>query len=278
LPSLIVVLYKTIDNTGLSEGGILNTLKSVSIFMTGGTSDNSEKETQIKVLSRRRVSIIHPANLNALLPGCPDTPLPVPDHDVRKVLVEGATDGGIIMIKSIGRKPSSKCGVPVLIALKSLLKSVPVGMNDNCLLLGKMNCQTQNTGLMILNFKEVKTPVGLTAADIARIQVKLDLILGSAKLHGGAIMALVDILVDVLDSFDKGDRLHIDVTPILPDEILAVTDDPSVVNLIFALWTCSNGLPSIETSGPGIGVFSDAGALIEGLGKSFGAFAILHAG
>jgi len=55
---------------------------------------------------------------------------------------------------------------------------------------------------MILDFKEVKTPVCLTAADIASIQVKLNLIMSLAKLHGGAIVALVHILVDVLDSFD----------------------------------------------------------------------------
>jgi len=50
--------------------------------------------------------------------------------------------------------------------LKSLLESIPVGMDDNCLLLGKMDCKMQNTGLMILDFKEVKAPVCLTAANI----------------------------------------------------------------------------------------------------------------
>jgi hypothetical protein len=58
----------------------------------------------------------------------------------------------------------------------------------------------QNTRLMILNFKKVKPPVCLIAANIACIQIELDLILGSAKLHGGFVMALVHILVNVLDS------------------------------------------------------------------------------
>src|SRR6266852_7501056 len=116
-----------------------------------------------------------------------------------------------------------------------------------------MDCKTQNTGLMILDLKEVKVPVCLTAANIACIQVKLDLILGSAKLHGGTIVALVHILVNVFHSLDRGNRLHIDVTPVLPDEISAMTDDPGVVKLKLAHW---NLLMSIATPGPGIGVFS----------------------
>ena len=55
---------------------------------------------------------------------------------------------------------------------------------------------------MILNLKEVKVPVCLTAATVMYIQIVLDLIMGSAKLHGGTIMTLVHILVDVLNSFN----------------------------------------------------------------------------
>jgi hypothetical protein len=65
-----------------------------------------------------------------------------------------------------------------------------------------MNLKAQNTRIMIPDLKKVKALVGLTAADIVRIQIVLDLIMGSAKLHCGAVMALVDILVDVLDCFD----------------------------------------------------------------------------
>jgi hypothetical protein len=65
------------------------------------------------------------------------------------------------------------------------------------------------------------------------------------------------------------------VTPVLPDEILAMADHPSIINLISALL---NSLASVETSGPCIGVISDRGVLIEGLGKSFGADIANHAG
>ena len=136
----------------------------------------------------------------------------------------------------------------------------------------------QDTGLMLLNLKEVETSSCLTAADIACIQVKLNLILGSAKLHSGAIMALIYILEYVPDSLDRGNRLHINVTSILSDEIFAMTDNPSVVNLIFVTWTCANSLASVKTPCPRIRVISDGDMLFKSFGKPFGANIILHAG
>jgi hypothetical protein len=140
-----------------------------------------------------------------------------------------------------------------------------------------MDCKVQNIGLMILNLKKVKAPVCLTAANIACLQIVLNLIMGSFKLHGGVVMALVHILVNVLDSFDRGNGLHINMTPVLPDEILAMTNDPSVVDLIYVLWACTNDLASVKMPCPCIRVFYDSGALIKGLRKPFGAFAILNA-
>ena len=148
------------------------------------------------------MSIIHSAYLKVLSPDSPDIIFLVPDHLVGKVLIEGVVND-TILISSIGLEPSSESGIPILISVKCILDSnIPVGIENNCLLLGKMNLKAQNTGIMILDFKKVEAPVGFTAADIARIQVMLDLIMGSAKLHCGAVMALVDILVDVLDCFD----------------------------------------------------------------------------
>ena len=102
--------------------------------------------------------------------------------------------------------------------------------------------------------------------------------MGSAKLHNGAIMALIHILEYVLDSLDRGNRLHINVTSILPDEIFAMTDDSSVVNLIFVTWTCTNSLASVKMPCPRIRVISDGGTLSKSFGKPFGANTILHAG
>jgi len=95
-----------------------------------------------------------------------------------------------------------------------------------------MDLKANNIGNLLLHFKEIEVPMSLTTADIARIKIELDLISASAKLHGGMIMALVDILVDVFDGLDRSNRLHIDITVILPDEISGVTDHPLVVNLL----------------------------------------------
>jgi hypothetical protein len=46
------------------------------------------------------------------------------------------------------------------------------------------------------------TPKPFTCRDIACIMIELDLILRLSKLHGGPIIAFVDILVDVLYSLD----------------------------------------------------------------------------
>ena len=126
----------------------------------------------------------------------------MPNYLVGKVLIKSVVDDPILM-KSIGLEPSSQSGIPVCMLLKSLLKiAIPVRIKDDTLLLGKMNLKTTNPGLMLLDIKKVETPASFIAANIAHIQVQLDLILGSAKLHNGAVMALVNILVDILDHFD----------------------------------------------------------------------------
>ena len=45
-------------------------------------------------------------------------------------------------------------------------------------------------------------------------------------------MALVHIFVNVPDSLDRGKRLHIDMAPILPDEIWRVANHSLIVDLI----------------------------------------------
>src|SRR5260370_40722785 len=119
LVPLIVILQKALGNAGFSESGIKDTLKGMKVFKRGGTLDNSKKEMQIEVLSRRRMSIIHPANLKAALPNSPHQPILVPDHLVRKVLVKGVVDDAILM-KSIVVEPCCECGLPVLMMLKSM--------------------------------------------------------------------------------------------------------------------------------------------------------------
>ena len=127
---------------------------------------------------------------------------------------------------------------------------------------------------MLLHCKHIQMPKSFTAANIACIQILLDLICASAKLHCGAIMALVHILVDVLDGLDRCNRLHIDVAPILLDQVLGVTHYPAIVNL----HPSNLHRPaSVMMPGASIRVLSDNGLLSELLGKAFGALAIDHA-
>jgi hypothetical protein len=69
------------------------------------------------------------------------------------------------------------------------------------------------------------------------------------------IMALVHILIDVLDSLDRSNRLHIDMAPIPPDEIWGVADDPLIVDLPSLNLQI---LASVMTPGASIRVFCDS--------------------
>jgi len=75
-------------------------------------------------------------------------------------------------------------------------------------------------------------PEGLILSNVAGVQALLDLILTCAKLHGSAVMALVDVLVNVLDGLDRCNPLEIDVATIFSDEIRAVRDYPAIVDLL----------------------------------------------
>ncbi len=66
--------------------------------------------------------------------------------------------------------------------------------------------------------------------NVAGIQILLDLIQTCTKFHGSAVMALVDVLVNVLYGLDGCNPLKIDVTAIFPDEVRAVRHYPVVVN------------------------------------------------
>jgi hypothetical protein len=117
-------------------------------------------------------------------------------------------------------------------------------------------------------------PLSLMSRHIARIKVLLDLIITGAKLHGDAVMALVDILVDVLDGADGGYALHIDVAPVLPQQVWAVADHPAIVHL----FVIDNvGLASVPAAHVGIGIFSDSGGVPEWLGEALGTATILLA-
>jgi len=87
-------------------------------------------------------------------------------------------------------------------------------------------------------------------------------------------MALVDIFEYVLDCLDRGNRLDIDVAPILPDKIFAMANHPSVVEIISSNL---NDL-ALRASSSGITVICDGCTCHRGLGKSSYALSVLHTG
>ena len=117
-----------------------------------------------------------------------------------------------------------------------------------------MDLKAHYAGPMVLHLKEVETPSSLTAGQISSIQVLLELICTGAKLHGGTIMALVHILVNILEGFDGDNRLNVNMAAVLPDEILGVADH----SLIVDMHTTNNAsLPSVRSPGVGVTVICE---------------------
>src|ERR1700733_3140291 len=116
-------------------------------------------------------------------------------------------------------------------------------------------------------------PESLWRTNPTCIQIELNLILLLSKPHGGAIMAFVDVLVDVLDTFDRGSALHIDVALILPDQIWTIRNDPTVIQLMII--HC-NSPAIVRPAIAGIRILRQGGGLMEGFGEILGASAILH--
>src|SRR5271170_6888237 len=76
-----------------------------------------------------------------------------------------------------------------------------------------------------------KTPKSFTGSNPTYIQIQLDLILASSKLHSGSIMSFVDVLVNIFDGLHRIYRFHINVTSVSPKKIRVVRNHPSVVHL-----------------------------------------------
>jgi hypothetical protein len=55
---------------------------------------------------------------------------------------------------------------------------------------------------LLVHYELTDVPEHFRCRDVACIEIELDLILTFPKLHGGMIMAFVDILVDVLDGLE----------------------------------------------------------------------------
>jgi hypothetical protein len=68
---------------------------------------------------------------------------------------------------------------------------------------------------------------------ISCIQIELDFILAGAKLHSSPIMTFVDVFINIFDSLDRSNRLHIDMTLVFPEQPCTVWYNPTVVYFLF---------------------------------------------
>ena len=120
-------------------------------------------------------------------------------------------------------------------------------------------------------------PEGLMLSNIVGIQVLLDLIQTCAKLHSSAVMALVDVLVNVLDSLDGCNPLKIDITTIFPDEVRTVRHYLAIVNLLSIDLECSSCIAMTKDS---IKVLRKSCLILERLWRVLGALLclLIHAG
>jgi hypothetical protein len=142
--------------------------------------------------------IIHPTYSKSLLSDSPLITSPIPHYLRWKVLIEGVSD--IIIACLISLKLYSKSSVMACIFSKnSLYIWVFFSSINNRLLIRKMNLKAYNSRNMLLYIKKIEVLHSFIAANIAYIQVKLNLSYASSKLHSGPIMPFVHILVYILD-------------------------------------------------------------------------------
>ena len=135
-------------------------------------------------------------------------------------------------ILGIGLEVASKSAVAAPCSLHNLQRIDAMLIPCNCLLIWKVDLQAANIGLDSMHPISHQPPKGLTLRNIVCIQIELDLILTCAKLHGGMIVALADIFVDILDPLDRPNTLYVDIASVLSEQKDAEWNDKTIVNLL----------------------------------------------
>ena len=216
----------------------------------------------------------HVTNGKALLTKLPLLSPVNPSEALREVLIEvvvGFRDG------LIGLEPSCESSVFGLSTFQDLINLV-LGVEDDCLLILKMNGETIDCGLLHVHGELKDVPASFDRTNVATINIFPNLIhlLCLADLYCGKIMTLVDVLVDVLDGFDRCADLDIDVAVVLGRQMRGVGDDITIVKDV----TSSSGeSASIVWPGIlGITVISKTCGLTELLAITLAALTIHHAG
>ena len=159
--------------------------------------------------------------------------------------------------------------------LNNLLHSLwTILIPSDILLARKVDLKLDYIGRSTMHVKMEEAPEALARRNVVSIEVLFNFIIASAKLHCDVIMAFVDILENVLDSLDRGNRLDVNMAAVLPDEIGTVSEDPTIVDLLSSDLMCASSVPVFVGC---IGILRDGCLIPEWLWKVLGALSILHA-
>ena len=165
----------------------------------------------------------------------------------------------------------------VLCSFQDVLRLVHVGVDGDVVLTWKVDLQPRHIGPFLVHGTPGQSHECLHRRNVAGVEVHLHIVHGLAlpgQLHGRAVMSLVNVLVDVLDGLDRDAALHIDVPPILQDEVATERHHVTIVILE------PTSLVTVDASGvtasiADVGVFGEHGLTLESFGESLCAPVVL---
>jgi len=209
-----IILQETPCKAGSLVGWELFSIVGAQVLPGSGPLDNSEQHPEIEALSSRWMGHVHATYGKAFLPWLPAMGSGIPDKVLREVLVEEMR--GQVRELLIGFEPLCQVSELGSRVIKDSLRVIML-LEVHSLLILQVNRKTTDSGELLVHVKLKDVPTGLDRTNIAGIYVILDLI-HISNLDSGTVRALVDVLVDVLDSLDRSADLDIDVAVILGKE------------------------------------------------------------
>ena len=144
----------------------------------------------------------------------------LPDKVLREVLVQVLA--GRVRMLLVGLEPLCQLGDLGSRVIKDSLRVI-IWLEVDHLLILQVNRKAIDSGKLLVHGELKDVPTGLHRTNIAGIYIILDLI-HISNLDSSTVRALVDVLVDVLDSLDRSTDLDIDVAVILGKEERVVRD------------------------------------------------------
>jgi hypothetical protein len=271
LPPLRIILQKAPCQASCLESRVFNAFKAPKLFKRPGALDYHDQQVHIKALSSIRSNKMESPNGSASLTWLPFLCLLHPNIVLWEIDVEVFMGRDIC---GIGLKVGHKLGLGPVSSNHDILREGFI-IKEHQLLIWQVDREVNHCWLLMVDLMSHESPDSLIGTYIASIQVLLDLISYLSKLHSSAVMALVDILVDVLDPTYAKSQLHINVTFHAEEEEGHIGDHPLVVNLNTMYSMFSSIIPAMVMR---VAICIQCSGSLEWLWEDFGAFFIDHAG